>query len=159
MEMLIWMSLVGGAIWVIWSRSPRRRAEQMLLNHMEGMARRASEDEMYEKLGLFFLRMKKIVDERWPAAAMPDERERITYLRRCGLYLLYRRFPRTGSAARQLLARYGQDRGITEMLDNYDFYILPIVNPDGMSSCPVPVPSSLTKRRVCLLSNQAAELA
>jgi murein tripeptide amidase MpaA len=40
--------------------------------------------------------------------------------------------------AYQLLTRYGQDEGITTALDDYDFYILPIVNPDGTppdSSC------------------------
>lgn len=45
--------------------------------------------------------------------------------------------------AYQLLTRYGKDHGISDALDNYDFYILPIVNPDGMYSYLVtsPIPN------------------
>lgn len=36
--------------------------------------------------------------------------------------------------AHSLLERYGTDRDIEHALDRFDFYIFPIVNPDGMSS-------------------------
>jgi len=38
--------------------------------------------------------------------------------------------------AYQLLASYGKDKEITTSLDNFDFYILPIVNPDGNPPSP-----------------------
>ncbi len=42
------------------------------------------------------------------ALAMPDEQERIAYLKGRGLFLLYRRFPKTGAAARNALVRVGR---------------------------------------------------
>ena len=33
----------------------------------------------------------------------------------------------------QIVTGYGKDAATTSMLDSYDFYILPIVNPDGFS--------------------------
>jgi Zinc carboxypeptidase. len=45
----------------------------------------------------------------------------------------------TEHLAYQLLASYGNDKEITTALENFDFYILPIVNPDGSpSSLPKP---------------------
>ena len=33
--------------------------------------------------------------------------------------------------AYQLIAGYGKNKNVTTFLDDYDFYLLPIVNPDG----------------------------
>ena len=34
-------------------------------------------------------------------------------------------------AAQQLLGQYGTDNSISEMLDEVDFFVIPVVNPDG----------------------------
>jgi len=36
-----------------------------------------------------------------------------------------------GCCCCQLIIEYGVDSSVTLMLDNYDWYILPLVNPDG----------------------------
>jgi murein tripeptide amidase MpaA len=33
----------------------------------------------------------------------------------------------------QLLTKYSTDAAVKALVDKYDFYIMPIVNPDGMS--------------------------
>jgi len=33
--------------------------------------------------------------------------------------------------AYQLIAGYGKDSNVTSFVDNYDFYLIPVVNPDG----------------------------
>ena len=33
--------------------------------------------------------------------------------------------------AYQLIAGYGKDSNVTSYVDNYDFYLIPVVNPDG----------------------------
>ena len=33
--------------------------------------------------------------------------------------------------AYQLIAGYGKNKNVTSFVDNYDFYLIPVVNPDG----------------------------
>jgi murein tripeptide amidase MpaA len=47
--------------------------------------------------------------------------------------------------AYQLIAGYGKSRNVTAYLDDYDFYLLPIVNPDG-DFFPSPLQTSQSPR-------------
>ena len=38
--------------------------------------------------------------------------------------------------AYQLIAGYGKDSNVTSFVDNYDFYLIPVVNPDGTITHP-----------------------
>lgn len=53
-----------------------------------------------------------------------------------------------------LLNDYATDTEIESLVNSYDFYIFPVVNPDGIALCPIfSSPISLNIFRFCVHSN------
>ena len=63
----------------------------------------------------------------------------------------------------QFVAQYDTNSTVKSILDKYDFYILPFVNPDGMSFPGKPTHAQFVTDvnfpRLCLLSDQRPPLA